>query len=167
MKLMNSIFGRLRPEPLAPPVAATSRNPDSTGSGSEKTDQPVAASARIQFPNGLEYGGALILMVPVGKCLVIDAISFEGESRGGQGFMKATTSTGGHSMTYIIPGLNLNPITAADSVVGSASLHLYAGPGAAVMMTYYRGAGAAKLGVTSIRVSLSGHYVELKHSLLL
>jgi len=154
----------MRPEPLAPLAAVMDPAPAMIGGAPAQKEQPMAAAARIQFPNGLNYCGTVVLMVPAQKRLLIEALSFEGESLGGQGFVKVTTTTSGQTMAYIIPALNLKLAGAADSVIGSASIQLYVDPGSAVVATYYRGAGAPPEGVTSIRVSLLGHYVEMQQS---
>ena len=125
--MFNMLFGRAHQEPLPPPSGNTGPCVKLPPPVSAKFDLPVAASTRFQFPNGLEYCGANILRVPAGKRLVLDAISFEGESGGGLGFLKATITTDGNAMSYIIPALNLRPHTASASVEGSASMRL--GPG--------------------------------------
>ena len=127
--------------------------------GPVASEEPVAASVRIQFPFGIPYCGALILMVPRGKRLVIDSISFEGKARAGQGFLRATTTFEGHAMTYIVPALGLHLTGAPEMVAGSASLRLYADPGTLVMVTFHSGVGGHCYGINSIRASLSGHYV--------
>ena len=101
-------------------------------------------------------------MVPKGKRLIIDTIGFQGDSEGGHGFAKAAITSGGQSMAYIIPSLSLKSPATAGSVVGSASIPFHADPGSAVVMTYYRGAGAPKQGVTRMRFSLLGRYVDTR-----
>lgn len=158
---MHSFFSRTRPEPVAPPAPIPIPMPQPSKNTPLVHDQPVAASVRIQFPFAIPYCGAVILVVPRGKRLVIESVSFEGKSRSAQGFLRASTTFDGHPMNFIIPAVGLNPNGHSQLVAGSASLRLYADAETSVTLSFHAGAGASNSGVNSVRASISGHYITV------
>ncbi len=121
----------------------------------------MSAQARLSFPNGLSFCGEVIQIVPWGRRLFVDSISFQGVSLGGQGLLKVTTMVAGQVKSYVIPAIRKNPVFAPEVVSGAAAIDLVADPGTAVLVTFHRSFDASKSGATLVAVSLAGRYAEL------